>query len=104
MERLLRPVTKISSSMPAAIASSAAYWIRGLSTIGSISLGLAFVTGKKRVPSPATGNTALVTRLIFLLPLLCLSSRRDVVQLEPNLKNTLAHSSYGGHRPPTRLR
>src|SRR3989337_447525 len=68
MERLLRPVTKMSSSMPAAIASSAAYWISGLSTIGSISLGLALVTGKKRVPKPATGNTALVTRFIFLIP------------------------------------
>src|SRR6187397_1879198 len=43
---------------PAASASSAAYWISGLSTIGSISFGLAFVAGRKRVPRPATGNTA----------------------------------------------
>src|SRR5438270_673045 len=48
--------------MPAAVASSNAYWISGLSTTGSISLGMAFVTGRKRVPSPATGNTALRTR------------------------------------------
>jgi hypothetical protein len=27
--------------------------------MGSISLGLALVAGKKRVPSPATGNTAV---------------------------------------------
>src|SRR5260364_364745 len=47
--------------MPAAIASSTAYGISGLSTIGSISLGLALVTGKKRVPSPATGKMALVS-------------------------------------------
>src|SRR5260363_404019 len=47
--------------MPAAIASSTAYCISGLSTIGSISLGLALVTGKKRVPSPATGKMALVS-------------------------------------------
>src|SRR5471030_2592590 len=61
--RLPRPVTKIISVMPAAAASSTAYWISGLSTIGSISFGLAFVAGRKRLPSPATGNTALVTLL-----------------------------------------
>jgi hypothetical protein len=59
MARLFRPVTKISVSMPAAIASSAAYWIRGLSTIGNSSFGIAFVAGKNRVPNPATGKTAL---------------------------------------------
>jgi hypothetical protein len=31
----------------------------------SISLGLALVAGKKRVPRPATGKTALVTALVF---------------------------------------
>jgi hypothetical protein len=46
-------------SIPAARASSTAYWISGLSTTGSISLGIAFVAGRKRVPSPATGSTAL---------------------------------------------
>src|SRR6516225_8545126 len=51
---------KIMSVMPAAAASSTAYWISGLSTIGSISFGLAFVAGRKRVPRPATGNTAFV--------------------------------------------
>src|SRR5437667_9542249 len=59
--RLLRPVMKIMSVIPAAAASSTAYWISGLSTTGSISLGLALVTGRKRLPRPATGNTALVT-------------------------------------------
>src|SRR5688572_20011925 len=59
--RLLRPVTKIISVMPAAAASSTAYWISGLSTIGSISLGLALVTGRKRLPRPATGNTAFLS-------------------------------------------
>ena len=44
---------------PAASASSTAYWISGLSTTGSISLGLALVAGRKRVPRPATGNTAV---------------------------------------------
>ena len=40
-------------------ASSTAYWMSGLSTTGSISLGLALVAGRKRVPRPATGNTAV---------------------------------------------
>src|SRR4051794_24933194 len=52
---------KIISVMPAAAASSTAYWMSGLSTMGSISLGLAFVTGRNRLPRPATGNTAFVT-------------------------------------------
>src|ERR671925_360261 len=59
--RLLRPVTKIISVMPAAAASSTAYWMSGLSTIGSISFGLALVTGRKRLPRPATGNTAFLS-------------------------------------------
>ncbi len=56
---LPRPVTKIICSIPASRASSTAYWISGVSTIGSSSLGIALVAGRKRVPSPATGNTAL---------------------------------------------
>jgi hypothetical protein len=31
----------------------------GLSTTGSISFGMALVAGKKRVPNPAAGKTAL---------------------------------------------
>src|SRR5690349_13100853 len=61
MARLARPVMKMRSVMPAATASSTAYWMSGLSTTGSISLGEALVAGRKRVPRPATGNTALVT-------------------------------------------
>src|SRR5947209_12088125 len=49
------------SMIPARTASSTTYWIAGLSTIGSISLGVAFVAGKNRVPSPAAGTTAFVT-------------------------------------------
>src|SRR5438067_11455099 len=48
-------------SQPAASASSTPYWMIGLSTSGSISLGCAFVAGRKRVPSPAAGNTPLRT-------------------------------------------
>ena len=36
----------------------------GLSTIGSISFGIAFVAGKKRVPNPAAGIIALRTFFI----------------------------------------
>src|SRR5581483_7632496 len=64
MARLCRPVTKIMSVMPAAAASSTAYWMSGLSTTGIISLGLALVTGRKRLPNPATGNTAFLSLAI----------------------------------------
>src|SRR5262249_47459370 len=43
------------------MASSTPYWMMGLSTSGSISLGCALVAGRKRVPSPAAGKTALRT-------------------------------------------
>ena len=59
MARLEAPVTNTSRRAPAASASSTAYWISGLSTTGSISFGLALVAGRKRVPRPATGNTAV---------------------------------------------
>src|ERR1700690_4646616 len=49
--------------MPAATASSIAYWITGLSTSGSISFGWALVAGRRRVPQPAAGKTALRTRM-----------------------------------------
>src|SRR5688572_4585630 len=53
----------ITCSMPAATASSTAYWMIGLSTSGSISLGWALVAGRNRVPHPAAGKTALRTRI-----------------------------------------
>src|SRR6266568_5483639 len=59
MARLLRPVTRMISSSPEATASSTTYWMMGLSTSGSISLGCALVAGRKRVPRPAAGKTAL---------------------------------------------
>src|SRR3954463_432975 len=45
--------------MPASLASSNTYWISGLSTMVSISFGIALVAGRTRVPRPATGKTAL---------------------------------------------
>src|SRR5450755_2339145 len=59
MTPLLRPVTKMKCSMPASLASSTTYWISGLSTMVSISFGIALVAGRTRVPRPATGKTAL---------------------------------------------
>ena len=53
----------MTCSMPAATASSTAYWMIGLSTSGSISLGCALVAGRKRVPHPAAGKTAFRTRM-----------------------------------------
>src|ERR1700688_279706 len=58
-----RPVTIIMFSIPEATHSSTTYWINGLSTTGSISLGCALVAGRNRVPSPAAGRTALRTRI-----------------------------------------
>src|SRR5437764_8525340 len=49
------------SCSPEATASSTTYWMIGLSTSGSISLGWALVAGRNRVPRPAAGKTALRT-------------------------------------------
>src|SRR6187402_3155334 len=66
MARFDEPVMNTRRRAPADNASSTAYWMSGLSTMGSISLGLALVAGRKRVPRPATGNTATSTRLFFM--------------------------------------
>ena len=66
--------TNAMCSMPAPRASSSAYCTTGRSTTVSISLGMALVAGKKRVPSPATGKTAFVTALTLLVFLLIASS------------------------------
>src|SRR5919106_3528386 len=68
MACLPRPVTIRMSWMPARTASSITYWIEGLSTSGSISLGCALVAGRKRVPSPAAGITALRTFTMAVPP------------------------------------
>src|ERR1022692_4127679 len=65
--RLELPVMNTSVSAPADSASSTAYWISGLSTIGSISFGLALVMGRNLVPRPATGNTAVLMALLGML-------------------------------------
>src|SRR5438093_13528451 len=63
MDRLAAAVTRITSSIPEDTAPSMMYWITGLSTMGSISLGIALEAGRKRVPRPAAGITALRTRV-----------------------------------------
>src|SRR6476469_9900921 len=65
MADLPRAVTKMISSMPAPTHSSTISWMLGVSTIGSISFGIALVAGKNRVPSPATGKTALRTFFVM---------------------------------------
>src|SRR5713226_6743829 len=76
MARLSRPVTTMIWSMPEATASSTPYWMMGLSTTGSISLGWALVAGRNRVPRPAAGKTAFRMLLIHH----SLAERRVAVQ------------------------
>lgn len=45
----------------ALVISSMTNWMAGISTIGSMALGIVFVSGRKDVPKPATGTTALRT-------------------------------------------
>src|SRR5262245_25821439 len=54
------------SSIPAATHSSTISWMLGVSTSGNISFGIALVAGRNRVPSPATGSTALRTRFLVM--------------------------------------
>src|SRR3954465_15856470 len=63
MARFWLEVTMITCSIPAATASSTAYWMTGLSTSGSISFGCALVAGRQRVPQPAAGKAAFRTRI-----------------------------------------
>ena len=49
----------ISRSAPASAASAATSSIPGVSTTGSNSLGTVLVAGRKRVPNPAAGTTAV---------------------------------------------
>ena len=68
----LRPRMMRISVMPERTASSTRYWMAGLSTMGSIPLGMALVAGSTRVPRPAAGMTALVTFFIMIHILLLL--------------------------------
>ena len=47
-------------------ASSTTYWMTGLSSTGSISLGVHLVAGRKRVPRPAAGMIAFMAFLSII--------------------------------------
>jgi len=55
----------IAVSKPAAIATSAAYYISGLFRMGKSSLGIAFVAGKNLIPNPATGKLLFEPSISF---------------------------------------
>src|SRR5665213_3346491 len=86
---------KMRSVLPGATASSTAYWMSGLSTMGSISFGEALVAGRKRVPSPATGKTALV---IFCM--LCAEKPEELFFVQHSHAEFLGAFALGaGFRP-----
>src|SRR3954467_9510636 len=85
-------------SQPAAMASSTPYWMIGLSTSGSISLGCALVAGKKRVPRPAAGNTALRTLIVIYIP--GLRSKPDKL----TQRQTVLGTQRAGHYDKSRRR
>ena len=74
----------MNSRMPAARASSIAYWISGRSTSGRISFGTDLVAGRNRVPNPATGKTAFVTLFIMSPPLIDSAGQRRPVRRVPH--------------------
>ena len=94
MAFLPRPVTMMMLVSPEATASSMTYWMMGLSTSGSISLGWALVAGRKRVPSPAAGKTAF---LIF-----CMAADASTTPSLPILRVALAAGTPATlERPPS---
>ena len=64
MAGLARFDTKMMWSMPAPIASSTVCCSDGVSNTGNSSLGTTLVAGKKRVPKPAAGITAVRTGIV----------------------------------------
>src|SRR5262252_8335145 len=98
MASLPRPVTKMASEMPEAATSSTAYCTKGLSTMGSISLGCALVAGKKRVPKPATGRTALrIVMSLFHLEKQHRHRGSDYADLTDSRRSSPAVSYRNGH-------
>jgi hypothetical protein len=79
----------MNSLIPAARASSMAYWIRGRSTKVMISFGIDLVAGRKRVPRPATGKMAFVTFFGFMIhPLIALAP--TTTEASPTIRPKLA--------------
>src|SRR5579859_2417258 len=96
MAFLPRPVTIMMFSIPDAAHSSTAYWISGLSTMGSIYFGCAFVAGRKRVPRPAAGKTAVRTR--WDLSVITRASKNQGFKLRGALEVVNAVDGVGGFR------
>src|SRR3989442_11224793 len=83
------------SARPDATASSTTYWIVGLSTSGSISLGWAFVAGRNRVPNPAAGKTAFVMRIVLI-------SSHSLTGCALSGLHSLRSLNHRAHAEPTR--
>ena len=62
------PITKTIFSMPVLAISRTANSITGVLIIGRSTLGTVRVTGKKRVPRPATGTTAYFNLHVYPKP------------------------------------
>ena len=60
-------VTRRNFLKSAATISSTTCWIAGYRPRGSITFGIALVVGRRRVPRPATGTTALMIGIFFFL-------------------------------------
>src|SRR5690606_22714499 len=81
------PVTRPISVRPASMASSTPYCTSGLLTMGSISLGMALVAGRKRVPYPATGNKHFF--IIEMFPCSWLPPGHVALAAEPSVEKTI---------------
>ena len=88
-------MTMMICSIPEATASSTAYWMIGRSTSGIISLGIALVAGRKRVPNPAAGRTALRTRTVMRGLLAAWSGARPVGSRSEGARRSRSRSSLG---------
>lgn len=64
--------------------------------MGSISFGDALVTGKKRVPKPATGNTAL--RILVIVVSLCPGVKQFGAAFDGRRKNKPMSRDHKGLR------
>ena len=68
MTALLRPVTKMKCSIPAAIASSTTCWRIGRSTTVSISFGTVLVAGRKSRAETGDGQDGFADRFWHYTP------------------------------------
>ena len=95
-------MTMMICSIPEATASSTAYWMIGRSTSGIISLGMALVAGRKRVPKPAAGRTAFLTRTVIGSLLERVASQRSARRVSgcADVRGASRGKEYSNARPP----